>query len=247
MDVRRGSRGVGLIVIWSAIAGSIVCGVKAHAGESVPTEATFYIWVFGRDLFQTAVTPDVVRRRMIANLKYKLIWIDVKCGLSEEQQSKLRLAGEIQVTHFLDQIDEQRQVFLGVKDDPERLKKFLLEIRLLQEAWTLDPFSEQSFFWKTLRRTLSQAQVAKAETFFHELEENEWRELLREFVKVEGDTLGLNETQRARLLALLTKQTSPTHKLASFRWRALLTEVSRIPEEAPDVNSRGETMAETEA
>ena len=89
--------------------------------------------------------------------------------------------------------------------------------------------------------------MAKAETFFHELEENEWRELLRTFVEVEGPNLGLNETQRTRLLTLLTKQTSPNHKLLSFRWRGLLTEVSRIPEEALTSILQGEAMAETEA
>ena len=126
MDVRRGSRGVGLIVIWSAIAGSIGCGVKTHAGQFVPTEATFYDWIFGKDLLETQLTRDDARRRLVSNLKYKLIWIDVKCGLSDERQPKLRLAGEIQVTHFLDQVDAKRRAFLDVRDDPERLKKFLL-------------------------------------------------------------------------------------------------------------------------
>ena len=231
MAAQRTNRGVGLIVIWSAIAGAVGGGVNAHAGQLVADEATLYGWIFGKNRLQNEIDPDAARRRLESNLEYKLIWIDVKCGLTEEQRSKLRLAGETQITHFLDQVDEKKRVFLDMKDDPSRVKSFLQELRPIQDAWTVDPFSQQSFFWKTLRKTLSQAQVAEAEKFFKELEENEWRERLRAFVRVEGDILGLNETQRPRLLTLLTKHTGPTHKLVSYQWRGLLSQVARIPEE----------------
>ncbi|QEH35906.1 hypothetical protein OJF2_44630 [Aquisphaera giovannonii] len=219
-----------VVVIAGVICGGSL-GQNIVAAQPAPsTEEQFYDLVFGEGVVDTTLTPNLAREKLVSILKSTIILIDVNCGLNEEQQFKLRIAGEIQIEHLLDQVDEKRRVFLAVKGDPVRVKHLLAEIRPLQDAWITNPFLKGSLFWKALRKALPESQAMKAEALFEQLLSNEWQETIETFVEIEGEALGLDDTHRSRLQAVLTKQTRPSNKLVPYRLGDLLSQVSRMPE-----------------
>jgi hypothetical protein len=100
----------------------------------------------------------------------------------------------------------------------------------LQEAWVTEPFLEDSLFSKTLRRTLSEAQLAKLDKALAEIKRIEQEDLVQAFVEHESRILTLNDDQRRRFRELLLKETRPSRRLRPYRHWGLLVQVSRIPE-----------------
>jgi hypothetical protein len=209
-----------------------MCAESSDADEppSAATDAIFYGWVLGSGISSTNVTPADARRRLDSILKSWVIYIDQLSGLTEDQQTKLRLAGLGDIQHFLDKVEEKRQVFQTIRHDPIQVQAFRKEIRPLQKFWISNPFLEGSLFWKTLRKTLPAAQFAKLESKLREQERNESRELVRGFVKHERSRLKLRDSQCVRLEKLLLKETQRSNRLAAFRYCGILEQVSEIPE-----------------
>jgi hypothetical protein len=60
----------------------------------VPTDWDFDRWVFGESIGGgDPMSPDMAQHRRDYLLETAMIYIDQLCGLSEEQMTKLRLAG----------------------------------------------------------------------------------------------------------------------------------------------------------
>jgi hypothetical protein len=197
--------------------------LRADQPPSVADEAKFYRLIFGKNTLNTEVDADFARGRLDSTLRSWIIYIDQLCGLTEEQETKLRLAGQGDIRRFLDRVEEVKHAHRETLTIPG-------EIRSLQEAWTLNPFLDGSLFWKTLKKNLSGAQVAKLESALKELELRDQRELIWAFVELESKALSLSATQQARFAELLIKETRPSHRLFPYRYKGLWTEVTGIPE-----------------
>jgi hypothetical protein len=205
--------------------------VQDERSSVVPADEDFDRWVFeesiaGRD----PMGPDEARRRLEYLLESAIIYIDQLCGLSQDQMTKLRLAGRGDINHFFSRVDERRRAFQAIRNDRAKVQELMEDLRPLQEAWVTDPLLEDSLFSKTLRSTLRAAQLAKVDQFFAEIKRTDHQDLIQAFVKEEGRNLGLNDDQRHRLNELLLKETRPSRRLGPYRHWGLLLQVSKIPE-----------------
>jgi hypothetical protein len=221
-----------LVLLWSVMVITGMLAGPSHGAQppSDLADREFYGWIFGHGGISMYETPVAARRHLVSLLNIWLTCIDQLSGLTEEQQAKLHMAGIGEIQHFLDAVEQERQLFLTIKHDPNRLHEFQKELRPLREWWISNPFLEGSFFWKTLRKTLPEAQIARLESTLRELEMAERRDLIRWFVNHEHSRLKLNDVQCACLEELLLKETGVSKRLAPFRNSGFLEQVSRIPE-----------------
>ncbi len=108
-----------------------------------------------------SVAPTLTRFNRI--LKQRIEAVDHACGLSDAQKKKLELAGRGAIKQLVESIDEQKKIFLSVKDKQSAFDFIQQhpEIDALRVMFRSAPFGDDTLFAKTLRNVLTPEQVTK--------------------------------------------------------------------------------------
>jgi hypothetical protein len=154
--------------------------------------------------------------------------IERACELTEAQRQKLRLAGAADIKRFFDRVDDIKRQSTG--HDNNLLNSAIQPLAAELQSGLL---GDRSFFAKTVKRTLSEAQAAKLDAFIRQRDLSRYHAMVGWYVVQLSKSLGLSDIQRQQLVDLLVKDTSPPKKYSQgsqwFHW-FIGFQASSIPE-----------------
>jgi hypothetical protein len=159
-------------------------------------------WVFG---FEGGGPP---RERLQSLLREKIEQVARTTAVSEREKHKLQLAGEGDIQHFLDRVDQFKAK--AQADEGLDWPKVRAETAPLRVAFRGRVFGGDSLFAKTLKTVLTPEQIARFQHFDDERRQFQHRAGVHMTVLRLSTALGLSDDQWQRLEAVLLKETRPS-------------------------------------
>jgi hypothetical protein len=203
-----------------------VAPAKAVFAQPVWTDENFDQWIF-----MDQRNASAARQRLDTQLALRIDYIDRSCGLTEEEKSKLHLAGRGDVKRFFDRYELVKRSFHEIKNDQQKFNQMWQEINPLQVAWQVGLFDEDSLFLKSLRHTLREDQFARYDAVARESRALHHRASIEMAVMVWEQSVPFRDRQRRELISLLTKETKPPLKSTSYDYNLIVYELSCLPQE----------------
>ena len=188
-------------------------------------EENFDQWVFGNQ--RNAAGG---RKRLETQLKLQSDEVERACKLTEAQKKKLQLAGRGDIKRFYDRVEEVRKKFLLVRKDQQKFQEIWQDIQPLQMTLNSGLFDDQSFFHKTLRRTLNAEQAEHYELAEHQRRTFRYRAKVELVVATLENGLPLRDEQRRKLIQLILDETKPPRKFGQYDYYMVMLQVSKLPE-----------------
>jgi hypothetical protein len=158
--------------------------------------------VFGVDV---AAAP---RERLQVLLRERIEQVAQTTTVSEGQKQKLRLAGEGDIQHFLDRVEQLKTK--AQSDEGLDWPKVRTETAPLRAAFHGRAFGGDSLFAKTLKTMLTPEQITRFQHFDDERRQFQHRAGVHMTVLRLSTALGLSDEQWRRLEATLLKETRPS-------------------------------------
>jgi hypothetical protein len=172
----------------------------------------------------------VIRQRLETLLTLKIDDVDRVCKLSDEQMSKLRLAGRGDIKRIDDLVERARRQLLGTDQEPSKLNIILAEVRPLHQAFESDPFDDRSIFMKTLKMSLTEPQLAEYQKTVREKVEFRFRSTVELVVAMWDRAAGLTNDQRKQVRELLLAETKPPRKPSEYDTVVVVCQAARLSE-----------------
>jgi hypothetical protein len=154
-------------------------------------------------------------------------------GLSKEQREKLLLAGQWDIHHFVDRIDEIKTKYERLETTD--LNRLFQEVKPLLTAAREGIFDADSLFGKALSKMLTPEQIARCAKIERERSLFQHRAGVRMTALRLSTALGLSDNQRQHLEEVLFQETRPTRingpAFPAAYFLAVYVQLNRIPEE----------------
>jgi hypothetical protein len=180
-------------------------------------------WVFGR-----VGGAAFARTRFDAALTLRIDDLQRACGLTDAQSKKLRLAGRGDIKRVFDRVEELKRTFQRSYLDPNN--NIWQVIQPLRVEVNGGPFGDGSIFQKTIKKTLTDLQLACYDSLLRERRLSRHRSTVEWFVVNLDQVLGLSDDQRRRITELIMSDTEVSPKLGQSDYWYLMFEISRLPE-----------------
>jgi hypothetical protein len=180
-------------------------------------------WVFGR--FGGSA---VARTRFDAALALRIDDLERACDVTDAQKKKLKLAGRGDIKRVFDRVEELKRTFRITQNQPNI--NLWQEIQPLQVEVNAGLFGDASLFQKTIKKTLSDLQLARYDSLLHERRVCRYRATVDWFVVHLDKVLGLSDDQRRRITELILSETQPSPKPGQMDYWYLMFQISKIPE-----------------
>ena len=170
----------------------------------------------------------VARNKLDSALALRVDDVDRICGVTEVQKKKLQLAGRGDIKRFFDRVEETKRRFASAKDN--QFNNIWQEIQPLQAELSSGLFGDDSFFGKTVKRTLTDEQAAHYDNVVRQRNLVRYRAMVGWCVVQLDRSVGLSDDQRVRLVELLVKETKPPKRFGQNDYWVMLFQASKIPE-----------------
>jgi hypothetical protein len=191
----------------------------------VVDEAHFDQWVF-----QGQGDANSVRQRIDSALILRIEVLHRVCEVTETQQQKLVLAAQGDIKRFFEQVEDVREKFRAVQNDPNAFNGIWQDIQPLQQKLARGLFGETSFFAKTLRKTLTTEQAAKYTANLEERRRYRYRVMVEVAFTALENRVPLRHEQHQALVALILDKTSPPHTFDQAAYNVVMHQLSTLPE-----------------
>lgn len=191
----------------------------------VLNEPQFAQWAFG------AQDTSAVRSRLESFLTIKIEAIDRACGLTEAQKNKLRLAGKGDIKRLWDRVEEKKRKYLNVPHDQEKINEIVQDLQPLRTIASGEPFTEGTFFAKTLHSMLTGDQLARFESAARDKALFRYRAKVDLVIATLDQMAGFSEKQRQELRQLVLEETQPPQKFGQYDYQVAFIQIARLPEE----------------
>jgi hypothetical protein len=168
---------------------------------------------------------DILEVRLQAQLEV----VEREYNLTPDQSQKLSLAGQGDIKHFRDRVDEARRRFLAGARDRNQLFALLRQPNPFQIALAGGIFGEGSLFAKTFARVVSRQQVEGAARIRLAGEKAWYRSAIAETVDKLSRSLSLTPDQRRRFESLLAEHTAPPKKSGDSGVAYVMFQAARLP------------------
>jgi hypothetical protein len=196
--------------------------VKSEPEEAQPAESDdmmsdeqFEQWIFGR------VFPEA-RKHLESRLAWEINRADQMYRLTPAQKKKLEIAGRGSMKRLFDSFESAKEQLHRARGDYSKIGPVLQELQSFQQAPHAYLFGDDSILAKTLKRTLTPAQIAdRAKTVYGA--RVEW------MVSLLDGALALKPDQHRRFVSLIVEQTPPLNRYGSFDYDAVMLHASRLP------------------
>jgi hypothetical protein len=203
---------------------------------TMPVERAFVIrnldanidaWLFGNQR-----GSDNGRQKVDLALKAKVEEVARAVNLTEAQKQKLLLAGERDIRRFVDRVDDIKVRYQTADFRGGGWNRIFQEVQPLRNELHRGLFGNDSFFAKTLTKTLTAVQSEHYEAVVRERRMFQHRARVEMTVMRLGTYLGLREEQRKQLSRLLLEKTPPLPALTQpdHDHFVELVLMSRLPE-----------------
>jgi len=170
----------------------------------------------------------VARNKLDSALALRIDDVDRICGVTEAQKKKLQLAGRGDIKRFFDRVEETKRRFESAKNN--QFNNIWQEIQPLQTELNSGLFGDDSFFAKTVKRTLNEEQAAKFESVLRHRSLVRYQATVAWCVVQLDRSVGLSEEQRRRLVELLVKETRPPKRFGQNDYWFMMLQASKLPE-----------------
>jgi hypothetical protein len=200
---------------------------QAEQQQFLVADETFDQWVFG----QRGGNATASKSRLESALLVQIENLDRLCSLTEEQRTKLRLAGRGDIKRLFDRLEQMRKKFQLVKTDQNKINEFFQEVQPLQAVLSRGPFGPGSIFSKTVKSSLTPEQAEQAERAQHDRRLFEYKARVELVVNMLDERLALRAAERKQLVELLVNQTRPPESRGNrqYDYYVILFQVSKIP------------------
>jgi hypothetical protein len=202
---------------------------KKAAPQAKPRRAAVPELNLDAQLFQRDHSASAARRRLESTLKLKIAEVDRACQLTEAQKAKLLLAGTGDIIHFFDRYEEVRRKVDAIKNVPGKFQEFWELVQPLQLALEKGLVDPESLFDKSLHH-LAPDQRARYQAVATENREFRRRAIIEVVVASLDKKVRLRDSQRQKLLSLLTSQVKLPRKL-DYEYVVVWFQFAKIPEE----------------
>lgn len=185
----------------------------------------FERWAFG------GKSVAEVERLLMTRSTLLLAPVERACELTEAQREKLELAARGDVRRFVCEIDEARESFSALRNDPQKIQQVFQLAQQFQTRINSGFFDEHSLLNKVLKTTLTPEQSREYEQ--HEQERRRFRyEAKVELALTVLETgVPLNEKQRQQFLKVLLDETEPPKHFGQQAYYEILYQASKVDEE----------------
>jgi hypothetical protein len=183
--------------------------------ESTMSDEQFEQWIFGKRI-------QAAQKLFDSWLEKEIDRVDRTYRLTPEQKKKLELAGRASLKRVFDRFETAREQLHRAGGDFSRIGPVLQELQAFQQAPHDYLFGGDSLLAKTLKRTLTPAQISDREKILYE-GRVEWMASLLD------KALGLNVDQHRRLVGLIVEETPPLRRYGTFDYDAIMLQTSRLP------------------
>ena len=193
--------------------------VQANEGFEI-AESNFDQWIY-----QGAANAESGRARINSRLKIHLDELDRICSLTPDQRQKLMLAGHGDMKRLFDQIEVVRAKFRAVRKDQNAFNQIWTDINPLRQKVASDLFSENSFYGKTLKSTLTPEQLASYQVVANERKRFRYRAAIAvAFTNLEK-IIPLRHSQRQVLMEMVLQETNPPRTFGSHDYQFVLLQL----------------------
>lgn len=187
-------------------------------------EANFDQVVFGNARnFATALA------RLETLVKLKIDEVDQVARLTDAQKKKLELASRGDIKRFFDQVEEKRKAFQLVRNDQQKYAAFYQQLHPLRMALSQGLFGEDSIFTKTLKKSLDERQIVEYGNLSRQRRVLSQEARIGRVLTILDNSVGLEVTQRRKLMKLIVEETRPPKILGNYDMYAVLFQLSRLP------------------
>jgi hypothetical protein len=183
---------------------------------------------FDQWVFQGFGNAEAGRKRITTGLTLQVDEVDRVCGLTDDQKQKLKLAGGGDSQRFFAEVEEVRKKFLANKNDQNAFGNIWQDIQPLQTKLAGGLFGDRSLFAKTLRRALSNEQIAKYDAVREERRQFRYRASIEAAVASLENSIALRDEQREIITKLLLERSQPPDAFGQNEFQFVLYRLSRL-------------------
>lgn len=198
-------------------------GFAAHRFEM--NEAQINGWIF-----QDGMDPAGARKRLEDQLETLVASLSELCGLSAEQEAKLRLAGGGDLERFYDQVEAMRRQHLNKTYDQNEIGQVYQKFQPLAQRYQAGLFGERSLLARTVRRVLRPDQAARYEAMERQRRAYQYRAKAGSVLSMLDRQLGLTDTQYDALESLVVESGAVVRSLGRVEYYAILYRLAQVPE-----------------
>jgi len=195
---------------------------------------------FEVNVFQPSGNAKQARTQIETKLRLQLDELTRVCELTDAQKVKLRLAASSDVKKLFDEYDVIRKKFHDSKHDQDAWNEAWQEVQPMQQKMTAGLFGDGSFFSKSIRKTLSEEQLAKFEDVNRERRRYRYRAAIESAMVSLENSVALLHSQHEAIVTLLLDETKPPTAFGQYDQQVILYQLSRLPESKlkPILNER---------
>lgn len=185
---------------------------------------------FDANVFQPSGNAKQARTQIETKFKLQLDELNRACQLTEAQQQKLRLAASSDVKRFFDEVAEIRKKVNAGKLDQNAWNNIWQEIQPLRNKQATGLFGETSFFAKTIRKTLTEEQIAKYDAVNNERRRFRYRAAIEVALTSMESSVPLNHSQHDSIVKLLMDETQPPAAFGQYDQYVVMYQLERLPQ-----------------
>jgi hypothetical protein len=182
-------------------------------------------------VFQNDHNAASARRRLESSLTLHVDAVDTACKLTDEQKTKLQLAGRGDIKRFFDRYEAIKLKWQNRKRDNDNINNVFQDIQPLQITLQTGIFGDSSIFHKSLPHTLNGEQQTRYDAVLRERGAFRHRANIELVVTMVEQGVPLRDAQRRAIIELLTKETKPLRKSSQYDYYVLLFQLGQFPEE----------------
>ena len=188
-------------------------------------EENFNAWVFGNSR-----DPNTAKTKLETQFKLQVDEISRVAKLSDAQKKKLELAARGDMKRFFDLVEDKRRSFQLVKNDQNKFNEFYQELHPLQLKINAGLYDDDSFYAKTVKRTLDPDQCVSYDQVVRERQLYRYRAQVNLVVTNLDNTIGFRAEQRRQIAKIIMEQTRPPKKHGQYDNYVVLYQLSKLPE-----------------
>lgn len=193
----------------------------------VMSDPQFDQWVFGAG----GGNANAARSRLESLLRLQVEDLARACKLTDEQKTKLRLAGRGDIKRYFDKVEQQRRKYRNKQYDQNEIGQVFQEIQPLQAPLRTGVFGDGSIYSKTVRNVMTPEQVQNYETSQRELRAFRYRARIELVVATLGRSVGMSADQRRQFAKVLNEETRPPREFGQNDYQVALLQAAKVPEE----------------
>ena len=178
--------------------------VPAHLIQPRLGERSFEDWIFADHQDQ-----DNARKQLESEVESRIAMTDRLCQLTDEQRSKLAMAGKGDIVRLWQQIEQARSEFRKVQNGPHSIHDLAFLVQPIQLKMHGGLLGSESLFHKVMARTLTAEQFANYAAQEEERRRFDYRSIVKTAIRSIEQIIPLSADQREKLSEILQATAPP--------------------------------------